>query len=371
MGGKIKLGFLKIMQKLWGGRVARPTFLLGVAIYLALIFAVWGPAEMVQFVAPQLLWELYGAVIIIVTLGSVLGIARLYVQRLHDMKIAGYWAFVALIAAPAALIYLSSEYSSWRWKLDHSFPTVDWNEAVGYVTLASIVIFSLFRGSDDDNAFGAKPQAISLPQNDTQIRWTTIAIAALGLPYFAYLGFFNDRVWVGRSYYVEMPDTFTDAPGRSFMHCWGFKGIGAYWNDEKDRKNGLVTFDNGFTRDGYGDDVFALYIDEQGAIDIVSTGNSSVSYRKDGFNIVLKNPNNINFQNYDWDKSPSAKNFMVTASSYTPEEGLQNETILSFMKDDDYNGYKAILTRNLVRGSGGMVGPYVNGQVMIGNCMAK
>ncbi len=155
------------------------------------------------------------------------------------------------------------------------------------------------------------------------------------------------------------------------MHCWGFKGIGAYWNDEKDRKNSLVTFDNGFTRDGYGDGVFALYIDAQGAIDIVSNGKNAVSYKKDGFEIALNNPNNINFQVYGWDKSPSAKNFMVTASAYNPADSLQNETVLSFIKDDDFKGYKAILTRNLIRGSGGMVGPYVSGQVMIGNCMAQ
>lgn len=371
MSGQIKQRFLQTMRKLWGGRVARLTFALGVAIYVALILAAWWPAEMVQFVAPQLLWELYGAIMIIVTLGSVLGIARLYVQRLHDMRIAGYWAIVALIVAPAAILYLSSEYSSWRWESDNNFPTGDWNEAVGYVTFAAIVIFSLFRGSDEDNEFGQKPETFSLPQSNLQIRWTAIAIATFGLPYFAYLGFFNDRVWVGRSDYVEMPDTFTDAPGRSFMHCWGFKGIGAYWNDAKDRENSLVTFENGFTRDGYGDGVFALYIDEQGAIDIVSNGKNAVSYKKDGFDIALNNPSNINFQVYDWDKSPSAKTFMVTASAYNPIDSLQNETVLSFIKDDGYKSYKAILTRNLIRGSGGMVGPYVNGQVMIGNCMAR
>lgn len=368
---KIKLRFQQMMTKLWAGRVSRPTFLVGVAIYVAIMVVVWLPVEMVQFVAPQLLWESFMAVIVAVTLGSVLGIGRLYVQRLHDMGIAGYWSFVALIAAPAALTYLSSEYSSWRWRSDENFPTGDWNEAVGYVTLTAIIIFSLFRGSDEDNAFGPKPEALNSLQNDIQIRWTAIAISALGVPYFAYLGFFNDRIWVGRSYFVDMPHTITDAPGREFMHCWGFKGIGAYWNDEKNQKNSLVTFDNGFTKDGYGNDVFALYIDEQGAIDIVSNGKSPVSYKKDGFDIVLKNPNNVNFQKYDWDKSPSAKNFMVTASAYNSIDSLQNETVLSFIKDNEFNGYTAILTRNLVRGSVGMIGPYINGQVFIGNCMAR
>ena len=326
---------------------------------------------MVQFVAPQLLWEPYLAVIVAVALGSVLGIGRLYVQRLHDMGVKGYWAFVALIAAPSALYYLSIEYSSWRSQSDNNFPTASWNEAVGYIILASIVIFSLFRGSDEDNAFGAKPEAITLPHNEPQIRWTAIAVAALGVPYFAYLGFFNDRVWVGRSDYVKMPDKWTEAPDRAFMHCWGFKGISAYWNDKKDRENTLVTFENGFTRDGYEDTVFALYIDEQGAIDIVSNGKISISYKKDGFDVSLKNPNNIKFQKYGWDKSPLAKNFMVTASVYNPIDSLQNETVMSFIKDNDYGGYKVIFTKNLVRGSGGIAGPYVNGQVMIGNCIAQ
>jgi len=368
---RIKTYFLFLTQKLWGGRVARPTFLIGTASYVALILAVFWPAEMVQFVAPQLLWEPYLAVIVAVALGSVLGIGRLYVQRLHDMGMKGYWAFVALIAAPSALIYISSEYSSWRWQSDNNFPTVSWNEAVGCVILATIVIFSLFRGSDEDNAFGAKPEAISLPQNEPQIRWTAIAVAVLGLPYFAYLGFFSDRVWVGRSDYVEMPDKWTEAPGREFMHCWAFKGVAAYWNDKKDRKNRLVTFDNGFARDGYEDTVFGLYIDEEGVIDIVSNGNRSDSYKKDGFYISLKNPDNIKFKNIGWEKSSSAKSFMVTASAYNPIDALQNETVMSFIKDDDYRGYKVILTRNLVRGLGGIAGPYVNGQVFIGNCMAQ
>jgi len=368
---RIKSYFKFVMQRLWGGRVARPTLLLGTAIYIAFMIAVSWPSEMVHFVAPQLLWELYLAVGITVASGSVLGIGRLYVKRLHDMGMAGYWAFLALIAAPSVLYYISIEYSSWRWQSDNKFPTASWNEAVGYIVLAAIVIFSLFKGSDEDNAFGAKPEAISVPQNDPQIRWTAIAVAALGVPYFAYLGFFNDRVWVGRSDYVNMPDKWTEAPDRAFMHCWGFKGISAYGNDKKDRENTLVTFENGFTRDGYEDTVFALYIDEQGAIDIVSNGKRSISYKKDGFDVSLKNPNNIKFQKYGWDKSPSAKNFMVTASAYEPIDSLQNETVMSFIKDNDYRGYKVIFTKNLVRGSGGIAGPYVSGQVMIGNCIAQ
>lgn len=368
MSEEIKQRVMQAIQKMWGGRVSRLTFSLGVAIYVALILAAWTPAEMVEFVAPQLLLELYLGFLIAVTLASVLGICRLYAQRLHDMGLSGYWAIVSLAAGPAVLLYLSAEYVSWRWELNNNFPIAQWNDSIGYVILAGVVIFSLFRGSDQDNKFGSKPEVISLPQYDFQMRWTAIAIAVFSLPYFTYLGFFNDKVWVGRGSYSDMPMASTNAAGRSFMRCWGFRGVGAYWNEEKKSKDSLFTFDNGFTRDGYGEDIFVLYIDDAGAIDIVTGGKNTASYKEDGFNVSLNNPNNINFKDYNWYKSPSAQTFIVTASSYNSFYKVQNETSMSFIRTDEYGNYMTIFTKNFVRGADGMVGPYINGQVMIGNC---
>jgi uncharacterized membrane protein YhaH (DUF805 family) len=368
MGNEIKQRVMQTIQKMWGGRASRLTFLLGTAFYVALVLAVWAPAEMAQFVAPQLLWELYLTIMVAVTLGSVLGICRLYVQRLHDMGLSGYWAFISLAAGPTALLYLSDKYGSWRWQSDNTFPTGQLNESVGYVVLAVAVIFSLFRGSDQDNKFGSKPVVISLPQYDFQMRWTAIAIAIFSLPYFTYLGFFNDKVWVGRTSYSDMPMASTNAAGSSFMRCWGFKGVGAYWNDENRSKDSLFTFDNGFTKDGYGEDIFVLYVDDAGSIDIVTGGKNTLSYKEDGFNVSLINPNNIDFKDYDWYKSPSAKTFIVNASSYNSLDQVQNETSMSFIRTDEYGNYMAIFTKNFMRGSEGMVGPYINGQVMIGNC---
>jgi hypothetical protein len=82
----------------------------------------------------------------------------------------------------------------------------------------------------------------------------------------------------------------------------------------------------------------------------------------------LNNPNNINFKDYNWYKSPYAQTFIVTASSYDSFYKVQNETSMSFIRTDEYGNYMTIFTKNFVRGADGMVGPYINGQVMIGNC---
>lgn len=368
MNELIKSRLQHILQKSWNGRVSRITFVTGAAIYVALILAVWMPAEMVRFVSPQLLWELYLALIIAVTLGSILGICRLYVQRLHDMGLTGYWAVVALAAGPAAILYLSQEYGSWRWELDNNFPAGQLNDFVGYLILALVVTFSLFKGSDKDNKYGTRPDVIALPQHNLQIRWTAILVALICLPYFVYLSVFNDRIWVGRAGYTSMPMTSTNAAGRAFIRCWGLKGVGAYWNDESKSKDSLFTVANGFTKDGYQDQIFDLYINDSGAIDIVTGGNGSLSYREDGFNIALFNPNRINFQDYNWYKSSAAKTFVVTASSYNVYHQLQNETSMSFVRTDEIGNFMTIFTKNLARGSDTVTRPYINGQVMVGNC---
>lgn len=368
MSEEIKQRVLQVIQKMWGGRASRLTFSLGVAIYVALIWAAWTPAEMVESAAPQLLLELYVGFLIAVTLASVLGICRLYVQRLHDMGLSGYWAIIALAAGPTALLYLSEEYASWRWQADNNFPTKQWIDATIYLVLAGIVIFSLFRGSAQENKFGLKPDVIALPQHNFQIRWMAIVMAAFCLPYFTYLGFFNDRLWGVRSESIPMPMTSTNAPGRAFIRCWGFKGVSAYWNDKAQSKDKHLTIDNGFTKDGYDDIVFVLYLDETGAIDIVTGGKDSTSYKGQGFNIVLENPNNIDFNKYDWDKSPSANTFMVNASAYNSFDKVQNQISMSFVKVNDYGSYTAILTKNMIRGSDTWSAPYIKGEVMIGSC---
>jgi uncharacterized membrane protein YhaH (DUF805 family) len=368
MSEEIKQRVMQAIQKMWGGRASRLTFLLGVAIYVALISAIWVPAEMVQVAAPQLLWELYLGFLVAVTLASVLGICRLYVQRLHDMGMSGYWAIIALAVAPTALFYLSEEYASWRWQADSNFPTKQWLDATIYVILAGVVIFSLFRGSAQDNKFGLKPDIIALPQHSFQIRWMAIVMAAVCLPYFTYLGFFNDRLWGVRSESISMPMTSTNAPGRAFIRCWGFKGVSAYWNDKTQSKDQLLTIDSGFTKDGYDEVVFDLYIDDSGAIDIVTGGKDSTSYKEQGFNIVFENPNNIDLNKHDWYKSPSANTFMVTAVATNPIDKVQNQIAMSFVRTGEYGSYSAILTKNLISGSGIWSAPYIKGEVMIGSC---
>ena len=121
--------------------------------------------------------------------------------------------------------------------------------------------------------------------------------------------------------------------------------------------------------------MMCLILDQAGNIDIVSAGKSSVSYKKDGFEIYLSNPNKVDFySNFDWNKVPEFDAFKIMAYSENPRENFNNEITISFIrKGGKYNedNYSAIYTKNLVRGSGGMVDPYINGQVMIGSCMKR
>jgi hypothetical protein len=172
-----------------------------------------------------------------------------------------------------------------------------------------------------------------------------------------------------------MPMTFPDAPGRSFMHCWGFRGVSAYSTSGEKKKDSLISFGEGFVRDGFGDDVFDLYTDESGNIDIVTAGKSGLSYLKDGFRIYMNNPKKLNFySDYQWSQKPGSDSIKVVASYYEEESDFQNEVEISFLKKkDSYSSstYTAIYTKNLMRGSKGLVDPYISGAVMYGNCMAK
>lgn len=368
---KVQLYFKRTKEKLWGGRKSRASFLLGVAFHAALTVAVWMPAEMVQFIAPQLLWELYGVVLVAVALCSLVGICRLYVQRLHDMGLVGYWAIAALAAGPMALLLLAEKYSSWRGSLDNDFPSGVWMDAVIYSILGAVLFIALFKGSEDENRYGPKPEVLGLPQNDRQMKWSAISIACFGVPFFAYLGFFNDGVWARRADHLPASTTSVNASGQRFMYCWGFDGISAYWNAPDNDEDYIGQFRDGFTRDGYADTVFGFFVAEDGSIDVAAGGPDPGSYRSDGFTVTLHNPNNLDLRDYEWSESEAAAAFMVVASYTEEASAAQTEYIFSFARIDEYGSYRAIATKNYINPDSLMIAPYIKGEVMIGNCLAS
>lgn len=362
------------LKQLWQGRASRATWILGTSFYIGVIVALFAAADLINFTAPKLLWEFYIAFTVSCSLICILGITRLYSQRLHDMGLSGYWTFLILAVGPIGLLSLASEYDAWRFDSFGEGAPPGFLDAVMITIALALLLIGISRPSQEENVYGAAPPVIFSFFDDAQIKWTTIILSAVLAPTFTYLGYFGDQIWLGRSENVEMPLRGGSASDRVFMKCWGIQGARANWTMETSQKEALSSFPNGFQRDGYDDTIWEFLISEDGQLDIVTNGILQTSYKKDGFSVLSAAQAKIDFSKYDWEKQKGSDAFNIFAVA--DNEDVNNVTAYSFVRENgdepiSRRSYKMIFTKNIANRGGLLAGTVASGQVMIGDCIVQ
>jgi uncharacterized membrane protein YhaH (DUF805 family) len=208
--------------------MARATFALRVAILIGVIYIIATPVRTILASSTATLRDAYGVAAFALAIFCIAGFVSAYVRRLHDMGLRGYWALVALVLLPAAIIAGGSAYNDYRWNLDHSYDTADLNGALGYLALIPPLLFAMWRGDKAENRFGPVPSPI---EHALTSRFSIVAASGAAIvliPTCIYAGLFQSGVWVGRGDMApSMPMMESNVPGIRFMKCWNVKGVGA------------------------------------------------------------------------------------------------------------------------------------------------
>jgi uncharacterized membrane protein YhaH (DUF805 family) len=353
-----------VNRHLFGGRIARTTFVIRVAILAAMIFFLIAPLN--TFLAPssKLLKDAYMALGLGMLVLCLLGFVSAYVKRLHDIGVAGYWAFLALIGFPAATFWALSSYASYRWRSDHSFDTADVNQITGWIAFGLPLLIVLWKGDSKENRFGPVPPPV---EHFTASKFNIAAIlgtAAILIPTSIYAGLFQSGVWVGRGPMASsMPMIDSNSTGRLLAKCWNLKGVGAGTGE------GPMS---GVYRDGYGGSVLDFVVSDAGQIDIVPAGQTfSKAYRADGFTILP----------YGLDKSgqiitKGRNRFMIAAvydGSNLPDGGV-NFTTFSFGKTGEtWPEWQVVMASGLSLGENPLFESkeLARGRLMIGDCVVR
>lgn len=351
-------------RRLFGGRIARTTFVIRVAILAAAIFLLIAPLNTILAPSSKLLKDAYIILFLGMLVLCLLGFVSAYVKRLHDIGFAGYWAFLALIALPVATIWGLSSYATYRWRSDDSFSTADVNQFTGWIAFGLPLFIALWKGEPKENRFGPVPQPV---EHLAASRFNIVAIAgaaAILIPTSIYAGLFQSGVWVGRGDRApSMPMIGSNSTGRLFAKCWNLKGVGAGTGE------GPM---GGVYRDGYGRSVLDFVVSDDGQIDIVPAGETfSKAYRADGFTIL---PYGLDTSGQITTKGRSR--FMVAAvhdGSDTPD-GSVNFTTFSFAKTGQiWPEWQVVMASGLSLGENPLfeAKELARGRLMIGDCVVR
>jgi len=185
---------------LFGGRIARATFVIRTAIFAATIFILVVPLNTILAPSSKTLRDAYLALFFVILALCLLGFVSAYVKRLHDIGLRGFWAIPALIGIPAVIGYGGSAYQEYRYNLDpDSFPDLaGFNDAVSAVAIALPILLALWQGQRGENKFGPVPDSV---EHFSASRFNVSALAgtaAILIPTCIYVGLFQSGVWVGR-----------------------------------------------------------------------------------------------------------------------------------------------------------------------------
>jgi uncharacterized membrane protein YhaH (DUF805 family) len=362
----IKNAGIAAYRSLFGGRIARTTFAIRVAILVGAVWIVFAPAG--TFLAPssKTLKDAYLALSLAMLAVCVVGFASAYVKRLHDMGLRGYWALVALIGIPALAAWGISSYGEYRWRMDNSFNTADTNELAGWIFLGIPLLIALWKGDPEENRFGPVPDPVEHVGASKFNIAAAVGAAAILIPTSIYAGLFQSGVWVGRGDMApSMPLMESNVPGTRFMKCWNVKGVGAGSGEGPG---------SGVYRDGYTGNMFDFLVTPTGQIDIAMAGErGGNSFLADGFRIVpygLKLPADssgyVSVRDLD--------RFMLVAIFDQGGPGAAiNYTTFSFARNKDtWPEYHVVMTSALSSSANATVlakFPEARGRLMIGDCV--
>lgn len=319
----IKHSFFKIRDGLFGGRIARTTYIIRVAILGGVLAILAIPIGTILSTSPQTLQDAYMVLALGMLALCLIGFICTYVRRLHDIGLSGFWALPALLGLPPLIFFLSTEYASYRNGQD---PYDDLSAFLNLSLFAALLLplmIALWRGQANANRFGPVPEAVESLSSSKVSMAALLGAAAILIPTSIYIGLFQEGVWVGRGRYPpSMPMIDSNTKGHRLAKCWNLKGVGAGTG------TGVMS---GIYRDGYSRSVFDFVVLEDGELDVISTGETiSHSYRTDGFHILTYGLNKSDGQINKGDK----ERFTVVAvyNGGGVPNGTINFTTFSFAK---------------------------------------
>ncbi len=362
--GEIKSAICTAYQRLFGGRIARTTFAIRVAILGATIFILGAPLFTILAPSSKTLKDVYLVLFLGMLALCVLGFVSAYAKRLHDIGLRGYWALVTVIGLPAIIAYGIDDYESYRYNLDPTDPS-NLNDGLLAVMLALPLLIAMWRGEKGENRFGPVPEPVEhFAASKFNIAAVTGAAAIL-IPTCIYAGLFQSGVWVGRGN-PSMPHIDSNADGVRFMRCWHVKGVGA--GSGEGRLSGVF-------RNSYEGAVFDFFVTPNGQFDIATAGGiNNNSYLADGFKIVpygLKLPD-------DGSRYVSVRGldrFMLVAIFDQGGSGADiNYTTFAFGRNKGtWPEYHVVMTSALsspAMATDFVKSPEARGRLMIGDCIS-
>ena len=363
---KIKSAGVAAYQSLFGGRIARTTFAIRVAILVTTVVILAAPLGTILAPSSKTLRDLYLALSLCVFGLCLTGIVSAYVKRLHDMGLRGYWALATLILLPMAMIGLGSLYIDYRYNTDHSYNTAELVGLIGKMALIAPFLIAMWRGEKGENRFGLVPDSVEHVGASNFNIAAVVGAAVILIPTSIYAGLFQAGVWVGRGDIAPfIPLMDSSVPGTPFMKCWNVKGVGA--------GNGKGPL-SGVYRDGYEGTFFDFIVTPGGQIDIATAGNPvGISYLEDGFRIVphgLKIPEDgsgyISVQGLD--------RFMLVAifDKGGPGAGVNYTTFTFGRTKDAWPEWHVVITSALTSSANATdlaEFPEARGKLMIGDCI--
>jgi len=353
-----------LIAGLFAGRISRTTFALCAGLYAAIFWLLFLPVTTFLWTSPKTLVDAHMVFFFGMFFALLIGFVRQYVRRLHDVGFHGLWAIIPLVAIPAGVLYLGSEYSARRSAADFTDNTSDVVSITGWLAIGLPLLIGLWRGNPETNRFGQPPQLVEHVWASRFNRAVIVTTAAAVVMVSIFAGFVQDGIWVGRSEYgFGMPIIDSNPAGRQFMKCWGIRGIGAGTG-----KGPL----KGFYRDGYDDVVFDFSVLPDGNLDVTTAGKTvAKSYRRDGFKIISyglqgasDDPQFLNVREAD--------HFMVLAMYDDGSAGsLVNYTTFAFSRGDSGLDYEMIMSTTLSgpRDTSPTKFPAARAKLMIGDCM--
>ena len=351
---------------LFGGRIARTTFAIRVIVFALTIFIIGVPLNTILATSSKTLNDIYGALFLGMLAVCLIGFISVYVKRLHDIGLRGYWAFVALIGIPAIIIWLGGVYTDYRYENEGLSANLSgFDNVLIPIALILPVLLALWKGQAGENRFGPPPEAV---EHFTASKFNVaaaIGAAAILIPTSIYVGLFQSGVWVGRGRLPPpMPMIDSNSSGRLLAKCWNIRGVGAGTGE------GALS---GIYRDGYGGSVLDFVVSESGEIDIIPAGETfAKAYRSDGFRIT----------SYGLDTSvpyvtaQELDRFMIVA--VFEGDGILstnvNYTSFSFAKTDESGlRWQVIMTTGMSLGASGLLNDeeQARGRLMIGDCIVR
>lgn len=361
VSGKVRSAYLGA----FGGRIARTTFVVRVAILGAAPFILLAAFNTILAPSSKTLRDVYLALSFAMLALCLLGFSSAYVKRLHDIGLRGYWALVFFIALPFAIYQAGGAYIDFR-RLQDSTDVPSIHDFLNAVPLVLPLLIAMWRGDKGENRFGPVPEPVERFGASKFNLAAAAGTAAILIPTCIYAGLFQSGVWVGRGDTPpSMPMIDNNYDGQRFMRCWNVKGVGAGSGE------GPLS---GVNRDGYGGTVFDFVATPDGQIDVVTTGNAmGGSYRSQGFRIIpygLKLPKNgpgyVSVRGLD--------RFLLVAifDQGLPSEGINYTSFAFGRKEGGWPEYHMVMTvSRSISGKSTLWAklPEARGMLMIGDCM--